>query len=313
MSLRRLKTFIAVAEHGGVSAAAEVLFLTVPAVSMQLRSLEEELKTPLFDRTTKPVRVNAAGESLLARAREIVFLYQQLADAVSEANDLAGTLTLGAIPTALTSVIPRALKAMGAAHPRLQIRVVHGLSPAFAEQLHHGDIDAAIVSEPAQLPQTLAWRPFAEEPVMVIAPPDAAGTTDQELLRTLPYIRFNRRFWVSRAIEENLRVRGIVLRETMELDSLEAITLMAHHGLGASIVPVGRGALPWLPPVKQVPFGEPPMTRVIGLAERRENPKARITAVLFAELEAAARLAAAEQLPPGAAPLRPGSGAAKRR
>jgi DNA-binding transcriptional LysR family regulator len=295
MSVRRLRTFIAIAEHGSLSAAAEALFLTVPAVSMQLRQLEEELRTPLVDRASKPPRLNAAGDALLLKAREIVYLYDQLPDAVSEARDVAGTLTLGAIPTALSSVIPRALKAMAAAHPRLQIRVVHGLSPAFAEQLHHGDMDAAIVSEPAQLPETLRWRAFATEPVMVIAPPEAPGDTDADVLRALPYIRFNRRFWVSRVIEDHLRARGLALREVMELDSLEAIFLMVHHGLGASIVPVSDAGLEWLPAVRQLPFGEPPMTRTIGLAERGENPKARITGALFAELEAAARLAAARR------------------
>ncbi len=297
MSVRRLRTFIAIAEHGSLSAAAEALFLTVPAVSMQLRQLEDELRTPLVDRTSKPPRLNAAGEALLARAREVVFLYDRLPDAVSEAGDVAGTLSLGAIPTALSSLLPRALKAMAAAHPRLQIRVVHGLSPVFAEQLHHGDIDAAIVSEPAQLPEVLRWRAFATEPVMVIAPPGAPGQNDLDVLRALPYIRFNRRFWVSRVIEDHLRARGLALRETMELDSLEAIFLMVHHGLGASIVPVSGGGLEWLPAVRQLPFGEPPMTRTIGLAERVENPKARITAALFAELDAAARLASAQPTP----------------
>lgn len=293
MSVRRLRSFIAIAEHGSLSAAAEALFLTVPAVSMQLRQLEDELRTPLMDRTSRPPRLNAAGEALLARAREIVFLYDQLPDAVSQADDVAGSLTLGAIPTALSSVLPRALKAMAAAHPRLQIRVVHGLSPVFAEQLHHGDIDAAIVSEPAQLPESLRWRAFATEPVMVIAPPGAPGESDADVLRALPYIRFNRRFWVSRTIEEHLRARGLALREAMELDSLEAIYLMVHHGLGASIVPVSGAGLEWLPAVRQLPFGEPPMTRTIGLAERAGSPKARVTAALFAELDAAARLATA--------------------
>jgi DNA-binding transcriptional LysR family regulator len=297
VSVRRLKTFIAIAEHGSLSAAAEALFLTVPAVSMQLRALEEELKTQLLDRTSKPPRLNAAGEALLAKAREVVFLYDQLANAVSEAGDVAGTLTLGAIPTALSSVIPRALKAMAAAHPRLQIRVVHGLSPAFAEQLQHGDINAAIVSEPAQLPETLRWRAFATEPVMVIAPPDARGDDAADLLRRLPYIRFNRRFWVSRVIEDRLRAGALAPREIMELDSLEAIFLMVHHGLGASIVPVSRSGLEWLPAVRQLPFGDPPMTRTIGLAERSENPKVRITEALFAELEAATHLAALPPLP----------------
>ncbi len=289
MSLRRLKTFIAVAQCGSLSAAADALFLTIPAVSQQLRSLEQELKTPLFDRATRPARLNSAGEALLVRAREIVALYERLPEAVSEVNDLAGAIVVGAIPTALSGVVPRAIKAMYSVHKRLEIRLIHGLSPSLAEQLHRGEINAAIISEPPELPETLQWRPVTDEPIMIIAPPDVEPVHGHRLLHELPYIRFNRRFWVSRIIENYLRVEGITLREVMELDSLEAIALMVHHGLGMSIVPLCSDT-PWLQLVTQIPLGTPPLTRTLGFAERVDNPRRAITAALYTELKVAAGL-----------------------
>lgn len=289
MQIRELRTFIAVAERGGISAAAEALYLSVPAVSAQLSRLEDDLSTRLFDRSRKPVRLNAAGHALLARAREIVALCDQIGEAVSEPHDVAGSLTLGAIPTALTSVIPRALLALRRQHPRLQIEVRHGLSPTFAEQLRHGEIDAAIISEPPAAAPEITWQPFADEPVMVVAPFNARGATDEALLARYPYIRFNRHFWVSRRIEDSLASRRIALRPSMELDSLEAIALMVRHGLGVSIVPVSHKAFARFHRLKMVPFGRPPMSRRIGLAERASNPKKRLTEVLLAALRQGAK------------------------
>lgn len=288
MGIRELKTFVAVAERGSLSAGADARFISLPAVSAQIASLEAEWGVSLFDRTRKPSRLTTEGMALLAKAREVLVLYDQLGDAVRDPDDLTGSLVLGSIPTALTSVIPKALLSLRTLHPGLQIRVHHGLSPSFAEMLRHGEIDAAIISEPrVQLPN-VRWEPFAREPVLVIAPREAKERTDEALLKAYPYIRFNRHFWVSHVIEEALARRRIVLRETMELDSLEAIALMVAHGLGVSIIPVSHTSFLRLHRVKAVPLGRPPLSRTIGLAERVGNPKGRLTAALLDALNRAA-------------------------
>jgi DNA-binding transcriptional LysR family regulator len=287
MGIRELRTLVHVADRGSLSRAAEALSLSIPAVSSQIAALERELGAPLFDRSRKPARLLPAGERVLARARDVLALYDRLGDA--DDKGLAGGFTLGSIPTALTSVIPRALLTVRQAHPLLQIRVHHGLSPLFTDLLREGQVDAAIISEPrAPLPD-IVWRAFAEEPVMVIAPRTARATTDVGLLRELPYIRFNRHFWVSQRIEEALVSRRIVLRESMELDSLEAIALMVRHGLGVSIVPVSQGEFLRFHRLKAVPLGKPPVARRIGLAERIGNPKARIASALADALVQAAQ------------------------
>lgn len=288
MGIRELRTFVAVVDRGSLSAAAETLFLSLPAVSAHIAHLESEVGTALFDRSRKPARVNNAGQALLVRAREILSLYESLAESISEEGDLAGSFALGAIPTALTGVIPKALKALRVAHPRMQIKVHHGLSPSFAEMLLRGEMDAAIISEPRSPLPDISWTAFAQEPVMVIAPSEAKGTTDAALLREYPYIRFNRHFWVSQRIEDALVSRRIVLRETMELDSLEAIALMVSHGLGVSIVPVANASFLQFHRLKAVPLGKPPMSRKIGLAERIGNPKTKVTNALMKALVQAA-------------------------
>jgi DNA-binding transcriptional LysR family regulator len=288
MGIRELKAFVAVAERGNLAAAAEALFLSTPAVSAQLAKLEQELGAPLLDRAKKPARLTSAGQAVLTRAREVLTLYEQIGDAISERSELVGSFVLGSIPTALTSVIPRALLALRQAHPHLQMRIHHGQSPAFVEQLRQGDVDAAIISEPRDTPAGLSWEAFAKEPVMVIAPASARGSSDEQLLRAYPYIRFNRHFWVSRRIEEALAERRIVLRETMELDSLEAIALMVRHGLGVSIIPVSQKSFLRFHKLRAVALGRPPVARAIGLAQRVGNPKQRLTSALLDALRKAA-------------------------
>jgi DNA-binding transcriptional LysR family regulator len=288
MGIRELKAFVAVAERGNLAVAAESLFLSTPAISAQLAKLEQELGAVLLDRTRKPARLTGAGQAVLTRAREVLNLYERIGDAIAERTELVGNFVLGSIPTALTSVIPRALLALRQAHPHLQVRIHHGQSPSFVAQLCQGEIDAAIISEPRDLPAGLVWEAFAKEPVMVIAPASAKNKNDERLLREYPYIRFNRHFWVSRQIEEALTARRIVLRESMELDSLEAIALMVRHGLGVSIIPVSHESFLRFHKLRAVPLGRPPVSRAIGLAQRAGNPKMRLTSALLQALQRAA-------------------------
>jgi len=277
VSIRELKTLIAVAEHGSISAAAERVFLSVPAAAAQIAKLEDEFKTTLLNRARKPAQLTPQGHALVLRAKELVAHYSQLYEAVSSSEDLTGVLNIGAIPTALTGVIPKALIAFRKAHPRAQIRLEHGLSPSLAERLRHRELDAAIVSEPQGPIPDLQWTAFTQEPIVVIAPAAAAERSDRALLRAFPYIRFNRHFWVNRIIEEDLQRRKLLTNPIMELDSLEAIGQMVRYGLGVSIIPLSTRSFLRLHKLRAVPFGEPGLTRAVVLAEPRDSGKHRLT------------------------------------
>lgn len=273
MSIRELESLVAVADRGSITAAAERLFLSVPAVSAHIASLEAALGTQLLDRRHKPARLNSAGASLCERARGVLGAYRQFYETVSDSADLAGMLTVGASPTVLTNVIPKTLVALRAAHPRIQVRMRYGRAWSLLKELQHGEIDALIISQPQGAIGDTKWTSFAREPVMVIAPPEAKGRTDEALLAEYPYIRFGKRFWVGDTIAAHLAARGIVPNQIMEVDSREAIALMVRHGLGVSIVPESDPPLSKLHGLREVPLGKPPLTRNIGLAESPGNPK----------------------------------------
>lgn len=284
MSIRQLRTLLAIADHGTFGAAAEVMHLTQSAVSMQVRALEDELRGEIFDRSKRPPILNAYGRRLVERAREVVFLYDQMVGAASDAGDLSGTLSLGAVPTTFTGLVPKALAAVRLTHPNLQINVVTELSAPLVDLLHRGDIDAAVLTRPPMELKGLTWQTIAHEPLVVIAPSDARELSAYEILTTYPYIRFNRRAWVGRTIETALKENGIEVRVSMELDTLEAVSIMVYHGLGASIVPSPCVNHPAPLPLCTVPFGGTAHMRTLVFAERLVNPRAHLTSVLYGEL-----------------------------
>ncbi len=278
MDLKHLKTLIAIAENGSFVAAGEAIGLTQSAISLHVKSLEDELETKLFDRTTRPPRLNTRGRNLIDRARTIVEQCEGLSD-IATGEALSGSLDIGSVPTLLSGILPPALRAIRESHPDIRIRVSSGLSADLVGRVHKGELDVAVVTEPSQLQTGLSWHMFAKEPLMVIAPEGTAGDTDRELLDAGPFIRFQRYAWAGRLIDTHLKDRGIRVHTGMEIDSLEAIASMVKHGLGVSVVP-DRAAADLPGGIKKVPFGDPPLCRVIGVVERRDNPKIHLIRAL---------------------------------
>ena len=283
VELRHLRTLVAIADYGGFAVAGEAIGLTQSAVSLHVKALEEGLGTLLFDRSKRPPLLNPRGADLVERAREIVRLCADLEDSLAGA-DIAGVLELGAIPTVLTGTLPGALASMRAAQPRLLVRLTSGLSGELARRVFKGELDAGIVTEPVELATGLSWHPIAAEPLVVIAPEDAREENDHDLLESRPFIRFKRFAWAGQLIDARLRDRGIKVRTNMEMDSLEAISLMVAHGLGVSVVPLRNIPQPFPPHVKVVDFGRPTVQRVVGLIERTTNPKAHFVRALHGML-----------------------------
>lgn len=283
MDIRHLKTLIAIAEHRSFAAAAEAIGLTQSAVSLHVKALEELLQTQLFDRSTRPALMNAHGKTLVEKAREIVRLSDGLTATMADDN-IAGHLELGAVPTALTGVLANALVHLNKSQPKLMIHVTSGLSSELAEAVRQGQLDVAVVSEPTDLNAGLSWHACGSEPLMVIAPEGTPGSSDKDLLEALPYIRFKRFAWAGRLIDDHMRERGIKTLVGMEIDSLEAVSIMVASGLGVSVVPKRPVKDPFPPQVRAVPFGDPPVKRTIGLVERTQNPKSQLVQLLYDEL-----------------------------
>lgn len=283
LDIRQLRTLIAVSEHRSFASAGDAIGLTQSSVSLHIKALEDQLKTELFDRTKRPPVLNSQGRALVERAREVITLCEDITRTISS-DELAGSLDLGAVPTCLASVLPSALASLKIEHPHLQIRVTSGLSIEMVTRLTGGEFDVVAVTEPSHIPGGTEWQPFAKEPLVVIAPPGSEGETDQEVLESMPFIRFSRKAWAGQIIESHLSERNIKLKTEMEIDSLEAISRMVANGLGASVVPHRCGGPPMDSGIRVIPFGTPQKFRTMGLLRRNSAHKSHLIDALHQAL-----------------------------
>lgn len=284
MSIRHLKTLIAIADKGSFHRAADAVFITQAAVSMQMKALEDSLKLELFDRTKRPPVLSDSGLALVPQARAIVQAYDKFMQSSANIEDLAGNLRLGAVPTMFSGILPTALVSLREFVPQLHITVSSGLSSSLIQQVERGAIDAAIISEPPYQQPGLSWTPIGKEELVVIASLDSPNLTPEKLLETNPFIRFSRSAWVGKIIENYLNEQNIVLNEAMELNTLGALSSMVYHGLGVSVVPRRKSSYPGALALKQLSFSKNMPYRKLGLIERENSPKKKFTEILSSEL-----------------------------
>ena len=287
MSLKALRTLVTIARHGTFARAADLLSLTPSAVSLHIKTLEDELQVPLFDRSRRQVVLTEAGQLAVARAETILAAYDELADALASGPSLRGRLRLGAIHTVLARRLPKALVWIKAHHPDLHISVASGMSAELARRIEDGDLDAAITTEPVSpYPQSLDYTPLFEDRFWAIASPELAGQSLPQLLASQPFLRFDKRAWAGRQIEQELRRQHLQVSEQMELDSQEALARMAVMGLGVAIIPMSDEDLQRLPPATCLPFGEPQLKRRVVLLEHEKSQRRHLSAVLKTAMEA---------------------------
>ena len=130
----------------------------------------------------------------------------------------------------------------------------------------------------------MEFHRFAEEPMVAIVPLDCPCDDPIELLRTYPFIRFNRIFWAGQVIDEWLRRKNVIVNEQMELDSLDMVSTMVYYGLGVSIVPSRCVASPNPLPLKEISLGPKAPKRVLGMLVRRDNKNRHLTDLFYEQM-----------------------------
>jgi len=147
MTIIQLEYLLAVANCGSFSQAAEHCFVTQPSLSMQVKSLEEELGVVLLDRSKKPVIPTEAGEVVLEQARETLRAYNYIKEAVAEfKGETAGKLRLGVIPTIAPYLLHRFIPAFVRDYPRVELEISEMITSDIVEALKRDRIDAALVA-----------------------------------------------------------------------------------------------------------------------------------------------------------------------
>ncbi len=153
LTLRQFRYFEALARHGHFGRAAEACAISQPALSMQIREMEDTIGTPLFERGVKQVRLSRFGEAFALRIRDIMRSVDELEDLARGSRGLLeGPLRIGIIPTIAPYVLPRIIETLAASYPDLDLHIRETLTEKLIRELTDGRLDAAIVALPVSEP-----------------------------------------------------------------------------------------------------------------------------------------------------------------
>lgn len=278
-SLRLLRTFLAVAAEGSFAAAAQRVALTQAAVGQQMRTLEAELRRPLFEREGKSVVLGEAGRALVPQAHRLVAQYDQMLSAPSP-EAMSGTVHLGAIVSAVRPLIQATL-ALKERHPQLDMHVSAAKSMDLLARVQSGALDAAIaVREPGTSRGELAWSPLYSEPMVLLVPRNMALAPARTLLASQPFVRFDRSQHTGELVERTLRRLRAKPREIIELNAIESIVDLVRSGLGVALLPQLRESRWASDPKLQVLALEDAEERKVALVQRRGSAAAPVVAAI---------------------------------
>ena len=275
LTLRQIRYFDALARHKHFGRAAEDAAITQPALSMQIKELEESLGIPLLERNARQIRLTGFGEVFLNRARQILRQVDELEDLARAARDQpAGKLRIGVIPTIAPYLLPTIISNLGITYPELAPNLRETVTPRLIEELIDGRIDTAIVALPVSEPSLTEVELFEENFILVRPQKDAnRPVPDREMLREMRLL----------LLEEGHCFRDQALsfcnlpsnrpREMLDGSSLSTLVQMVGAGIGVTLIP--EIAIPVETRAANVAlarFRDPQPARRIGMVWRKSSP-----------------------------------------
>lgn len=281
MDLKQLTALVTVAEVGSVTRAARVLHLVQPAVTRQIRALEEELGVPLFERTRQGMVATPAGEVMVQRARRALLeLDRAVAEIRPEPGQVTGIVTVGVLESLIDLIPQRLVTAVRAKHPGIELRVLTGYSGHLQQWLDAGDVDLSLLYNLADTP-SLAAVPLLDERLWAVAPPDA-GLTPEEPVAWATVLAHPLAWPAAghglRALMETARATVDVAPEiSVETNSMRLQKQMVLNGFGWTVLPAAGVAADVADGVLSgAPLIEPASQRsvVLGLPRTAKLPPA---------------------------------------
>jgi LysR family transcriptional regulator, nitrogen assimilation regulatory protein len=287
MELRQLRYFVAIVDHGSLSRAAGVLHVAQPALTQQLRQLEEELGARLLHRSAQGVTTNDAGKLFYQHAQAILKQVADARSAVAQSTGRpAGSVTLG-LPHSISGALALPLlTAARARYPEITLQLTEEISGNLIEQLKSGRLNLAVLFDDGQLGQ-FAGTALVEEDLMFICragspftpPPDSAVSLAQALASTL--ILPAQQQGVRPRIEQVARAAGLMLENVIEINSIAILRSALLADIGATLLPVAplqadvaAGALAaW-------PVHSPAISRSVTLCASRNIPLTNAAAAI---------------------------------
>ena len=241
MNIKQVRAFLAVAQTMSFANAATQLHLSQPALSLSIKSLEENLGGKLLTRTTRSISLTPEGEALVPLARRLLAQWENAEDEMKQRFALQlGKITIAAMPSFAASLLPKAIQNYHQSYPSIQIAIDDVLSDTVVEMVRNNQVELGISFEPAGLSE-LVFYPLYNDTFIAILPKNhLLAQTETILWNTLlqhDFITLQRPSSVRDMIEKQLDNADIELNVTFDAHQLSTVVRMVSEGIGVAVVP----------------------------------------------------------------------------
>ncbi|MEM9910781.1 MAG: LysR family transcriptional regulator [Pseudomonadota bacterium] len=239
MHTRSLRSLVKIAQVGSFTEAADQLGMTLSAISMQMKALEEALGVALFDRSVRPPRMTPIGRAVVEESVPLLHHEDRLNEICRTDDGLAGKYRLGFVTTAAVRLLPAFLLAAKRDAARAEFEIETGLSAALQNKVITGQLDAAVITDADGLPSQLSSSLLRREPFVFAAHKRLLENGLPGLLENECFLHFMPDTGIGKLIADAMQDQARPAKaETIVLDNLEAIMECVADGLGYTLLPL---------------------------------------------------------------------------
>lgn len=278
ITLRQLRYFDALAHHGHFGRAASACSISQPALSVQIKELEETLGSTLFERMPRLIRLTTIGREFLVRSQDILRSVDELGDLARAAQgNLIGQLRIGVIPTIAPYLLPTILGELAREFSGVDIRIRETMTSNLLQELLDGRIDTAIVALPISEP-TLTEVALFQENFVLVRPESDRDTPvpDRDTLRGMRLLLLEEGHCFRDQALSFCKIQANRPRDTLDGTSLSTLVQMVGAGIGVTLIPEMAVAVETRSASVTIDhFKAPQPTRRIGMIWRKSSPLAK--------------------------------------
>ncbi|MFY0422102.1 MULTISPECIES: LysR family transcriptional regulator [Bacillus] len=275
MELKQLEYFYAVCQELHFTRAAEKVGISQPSLSQQIRLLEHEIGTPLFDRIGKKTALTESGKLLLQYTRKIFYEVEQAKTSIDELNGLQrGTILVGTLLTVEDYLITPTLLSFHQKYPGVKISVFGLRTGDIHKQLIENKLDLGIVFLPMKGDELESISLSTEEMAFAVPkghPLENQDMLDLEVLKTTPSILLPQQYFIRKLIDEACKELGFFPKPIFEITTMQSLMNMVIKGVGVTILP--KPYLEYLnhPNIRIIPIFKSNLSREIGVVYRKDK------------------------------------------
>jgi DNA-binding transcriptional LysR family regulator len=288
MELKQLKYFVVLCEELHFTRAAEILNISQPALSQQIRILENEVGKPLFDRIGKTINVTEAGKLVLKHSENILSELEEIRNAVDGLNNLTkGTVSVGSIITLVTYMLPMVILRYNYIFPNITMTVSGLSSERIRERLIQGDLDLGILML-EENDKDLEYIPLFTEKFSLAVPANHELANEDfvklEVLKETKNILLPNHYYTRTLLDEYCKSAGFGLKSYLEMETMEALVTMVENDAGVTVLADPYLKFKQSDKFKIIPLVSPTPIRKIGISYVKNKYLSTATRAFIDEL-----------------------------